>query len=196
MQDAFEFIAKYFENSLRELAARNPGIEGRFRRIDANRFTAVAYRDGDAIARCSIALGSGPGLMSGITYSHHDSTSTTSFNESLSVENDDQAIYFGALGYRRTDVQQNGFERNTNMIPTKDTGLTFSATLSNPFPDGLLSPVGAALGPSTMAIGSTDAELMGPALSWFREARRVERFFFVGDDYVWGRMACESARAW
>ena len=98
LQDAFEFIAKYFENSLRELAARNPGIEGRFRRIDANRFTAVAYRDGDAIARCSIALGSGPGLMSGITYSHHDSTSTTSFNESLSVENDDQAIYLKTLG--------------------------------------------------------------------------------------------------
>src|SRR5262249_1424237 len=58
-------------------------------------------------------------------------------------------IYFGAMGLRRTDVQQNGFERNTNMIPTKDTGLSFYATLSNPFPDGILSPVGSALGPMT-----------------------------------------------
>ena len=98
LQDAFEFIAKYFENSLRELAARNPGIEGRFRRIDANCFTAVVYRDGDAMARCSIALGSVSGFMSGITYSHNDSASTTSFNESLSVENDDQAIYLKTLG--------------------------------------------------------------------------------------------------
>jgi TIR domain len=98
LQDAFEFIAKYFENSLHELAARNPGIEGRFRRIDANRFSAVAYREGDALARCSISLSGGSGFTSGITYSHNDSASTTSFNESLSVENDDQAIYLKAMG--------------------------------------------------------------------------------------------------
>jgi hypothetical protein len=58
-------------------------------------------------------------------------------------------IYFGALGYRRTDVQQNGFERNTNVIPTKDSGLSFYGTLSNPFPDGIQSPVGASLGAMT-----------------------------------------------
>ena len=58
-------------------------------------------------------------------------------------------IYFGALGYRRTDVQQNGFERNTSLIPTKDSGLSFYSTLSNPFSDGILSPGGASLGPMT-----------------------------------------------
>ena len=58
-------------------------------------------------------------------------------------------IYFGALGYRRTDVQQNGFERSTSLIPTKDSGLSFYSTLSNPFPDGILTPVGASLGPMT-----------------------------------------------
>ena len=55
---------------------------------------------------------------------------------------------------------------------------------------------GAAVGPATVAIGSTDDELMGPALSWFMDAKRVERVFFVGDDYVWPRMACQSAREW
>jgi len=114
LQDAFEFIAKYFENSLRELAARNPGIEGRFRRIDANRFTAVAYRDGDAIARCSIALGSEFGFMSGITYSHSDSASTTSFNESLSVENDDQAIYLKTLGM---SMLRRGADEKSKLTP-------------------------------------------------------------------------------
>jgi hypothetical protein len=98
LQDSFEFITKYFENSLGELSLRNPGIETRFRRIDANRFTAVAYRDGEAIARCSIVLGSGSGFISGISYSNNDSASTTSFNENLSVENDDQAIFLKALG--------------------------------------------------------------------------------------------------
>ena len=36
------------------------------------------------------------------------------------------------MGLRRTDVTQNGFERNTSFIPTKDSGLTFYSTLSNP----------------------------------------------------------------
>jgi len=63
-------------------------------------------------------------------------------------------IYFGSLWYLRTDVQQNCFERNTNVIPTKDSGLSFYGTLSNPFPDGIQSPVGASLGPMT-DVGNT-----------------------------------------
>jgi hypothetical protein len=58
-------------------------------------------------------------------------------------------IYFGALGYRRTDVTQNGFERTTNVIPTKDTGLSFYGTLSNPFPDGIQEVTGSSLGAMT-----------------------------------------------
>ena len=55
-------------------------------------------------------------------------------------------IYFAGMGLRRTDVTQNGFERNTSFIPTKDSGLTFYSTLSNPFPDGILNPVGSSQG--------------------------------------------------
>jgi len=55
-------------------------------------------------------------------------------------------MYFAGMGLRRTDVTQNGFERNTSFIPTKDSGLTFYSTLSNPFPDGILNPVGASQG--------------------------------------------------
>jgi hypothetical protein len=51
-------------------------------------------------------------------------------------------IYFNALGLRRADVIQNGFERNTSMVPTKDNGLSFYSTLSNPFPDGIQEPTG------------------------------------------------------
>jgi hypothetical protein len=35
------------------------------------------------------------------------------------------------------------------MIPTKDSGLSFYATLSNPFPDGILEPTGNTAGPMT-----------------------------------------------
>jgi len=33
----FEYMAKFFENSLAELSKRNADIDGQFRRIDANR---------------------------------------------------------------------------------------------------------------------------------------------------------------
>lgn len=55
-------------------------------------------------------------------------------------------IYFGPLGFRRGDVTQYGFSRNTAYIATRDSGLSFYSTLSNPYPDGLLEPVGSALG--------------------------------------------------
>jgi TIR domain len=98
LQDAFEFMAKFFENSLAELSKRNPGIDGRFRRIDAIRFTAVAYREGRAVARCGIRLGHPTGMLSGITYSHNDNADNSSYNENLSVEHDDQMLYLKPLG--------------------------------------------------------------------------------------------------
>lgn len=58
-------------------------------------------------------------------------------------------IYFSGLGLRRADVLQNGFERNTNVVPSRDSGLTFVGTLSHPFPDGVLEPVGNTLGTMT-----------------------------------------------
>ncbi len=60
-------------------------------------------------------------------------------------------VYFNGLGLRRTDVLQNGFERSTSLVPTRDSGLSFHGTLSNPFPDGILEPEGAALGAMTDA---------------------------------------------
>jgi hypothetical protein len=63
-------------------------------------------------------------------------------------------IYYSSLGLRRTDVLQNGFARNTLFVPTTDSGLTFSSTLSNPFPSGILEPVGTSLGLMT-DVGNT-----------------------------------------
>ncbi len=58
-------------------------------------------------------------------------------------------VFFGFLGQRRGDVIQSGFSRNTQLIPTLDNGLTFIATLSNPFPGGILEPEGASQGAQT-----------------------------------------------
>ncbi|MEA3536647.1 substrate-binding domain-containing protein [Rhizobium sp. CC-YZS058] len=54
---------------------------------------------------------------------------------------------------------------------------------------------GAACGPSTVATGDTDRELLEPAIRWLREEKAAQRFFFVGNDYIWPRMALETTKA-
>ena len=46
-------------------------------------------------------------------------------------------------------VYQPGFSQSTSLVPTLDRGLTFQATLANPFPDGVLAPSGATSGADT-----------------------------------------------
>ncbi len=69
-------------------------------------------------------------------------------------------IFFGFLGQRRGDVIQSGFSRNTPFIPTLDNGLTFINTLTNPFPAGILEPLGASLGAQTF---------VGQSVSFFHQ---------------------------
>ncbi|MBN8731333.1 MAG: TonB-dependent receptor [Acidobacteria bacterium] len=57
-------------------------------------------------------------------------------------------IFFGFLGQRRGDVIQSGFSRNTPFFATTD-NLNFTGSLSNPFPNGVLEPLGAAQGTLT-----------------------------------------------
>ncbi|MPY89673.1 MAG: hypothetical protein GEU99_17345 [Luteitalea sp.] len=58
-------------------------------------------------------------------------------------------MFYGFLGQRRGDVSQSGFSERTNLVPTRDSGLTFIETLSNPFQNGIQEPVGAARGIET-----------------------------------------------
>ena len=95
VHEGFEYLAKYFENSLEELVARNPDIDRTFRRIDANRYTATAYRRGEKLCACAVFLG---GMTGGIAYSMSDDVRPHSWNEALSVESDDQSIFFKPLG--------------------------------------------------------------------------------------------------
>jgi hypothetical protein len=58
-------------------------------------------------------------------------------------------IFLGFLGERRGDVLQTGFTRDTNFIPSNDSGLTFVSKLDNPYPNGILEPIGSSLGVQT-----------------------------------------------
>ena len=104
--DTFEYIARYFENSLKELQARNPGFEGVFRRVDANRFSAMIYKNGQDVARASVFVGGEMGA--GIYYRQGASFSGSSYNEMLTVQADDQSLYLMSLGmtFRRGHDQK------------------------------------------------------------------------------------------
>jgi Carboxypeptidase regulatory-like domain/TonB dependent receptor len=84
----------------------------------------------------------------GLTYKLND----------LTVVRGGYGMFYGFLGQRRGDVIQSGFSQNTNIIPSLDNGLTFIATLSNPFPNGITEPVGNALGVQTF---------LGQGISYF-----------------------------
>lgn len=95
--ESFEFIAKFFQNSLEELVARNPGLQASFKRVDAQQFTAIAYRDGTRQSYCRIFVGTGPYAV-GIAYSSNEMMGGGSFNESLSVRSDDEGMFLKSLG--------------------------------------------------------------------------------------------------
>lgn len=111
--EAFEFLARFFENSLAELGERNPGIEGVFRRVDANRFTASIYKDGKAAARCTIFMGGSGFGSSGICYVTGETTSSNSMNEQLSVGADDQAMFLSSMGM----AMMRGHDREQKLSP-------------------------------------------------------------------------------
>jgi len=74
-------------------------------------------------------------------------------------------IYFDTLGVDRFIPIQTGFSQSTPIQPTQDNGVSYIATLSNPFPNGLLAPLGASGGLSTnlgQAISVFDPHLKPP----------------------------------
>jgi hypothetical protein len=58
-------------------------------------------------------------------------------------------IFFDVIGIDRTDVTQSGFSQPTTFLATNDNGITWRATLRNPFPEGVQLPAGASAGLAT-----------------------------------------------
>jgi hypothetical protein len=67
-------------------------------------------------------------------------------------------VYFVPLGVDRTSVNQSGYSVRNALVPSLNNGLTFSASLANPFPAGFAQPLGASGGLATDA---------GRAISFF-----------------------------
>ncbi|ATC32535.1 TIR domain-containing protein [Caulobacter vibrioides] len=80
---AFERIAQIFDLSLTKFG---DGMSGRFRRLDANRFTVSLYLNGSKAAGCTIFTGGDFFGARGIAYNGSDDGRTSSMNEELSIE--------------------------------------------------------------------------------------------------------------
>ncbi len=93
---SFEYIARYFENSLTELQKRNDRVETDFRGIDANRFEARVFASGDERALCGIWLGGTLGTDN--LYYSSSGVAEGSYNESMSVSDDGYVLLLQPLG--------------------------------------------------------------------------------------------------
>jgi hypothetical protein len=93
-KDTFEYIAKYFHNSLEEIKARSPDIDYTFEK-EANKFYATIYRSGSEIAGCLIINRVGNDSWGGITYSVNKSEH--SINSSLNVEDDGYILFLTSM---------------------------------------------------------------------------------------------------
>jgi hypothetical protein len=69
-------------------------------------------------------------------------------------------IYFEPIGVTYVNVNQTGFNRSTSLVASLDNGQTYVASLTNPFPTGLLRPQGVAGGLSTA---------LGQGISFFND---------------------------
>jgi hypothetical protein len=102
-------------------------------------------------------------------------------------------IYFASLGVATFSPFQTGFTQTTPIHPSLDNGVTYVATLTNPFPNGLIPPSGASGGINTgfdQAISFYDANTK-PAYSqrWsFGIQRYLPGQFVLDVSYVGNRV--------
>ncbi|MEH2008231.1 toll/interleukin-1 receptor domain-containing protein [Nostoc sp.] len=109
VEESFEYISNFFENSLAELSNRNPQeVDTHFKRIDANHFSVIVYIGRKKAAECRIWTGGSSRLITnGIAYSSNASGSDNSINESMSIVDDGYALFLRPLGMASFSSQQN-----------------------------------------------------------------------------------------
>jgi len=98
LHDTFDYMGKFFQASLEEVASRNSGVQVRFQPKGNDAFSAFIYRDGKAVSECSIWIGGLGGRSQALTFSYNANSARGSFNEMVSIESDSQSMYFKALG--------------------------------------------------------------------------------------------------
>lgn len=90
----FDYVSRFFENSLNELTERNAGLEFDFQRRDSNSFECSIYVSGKRSTQCGIWKdGSGFGDI----YYSNSGLIQGGYNESMSISDDGVMLGFKAL---------------------------------------------------------------------------------------------------
>ena len=97
VRQTFEFVAEFFANSLAEVQARAPDVEGSIVNLDANRFTATAYRDGRKVAAITVFMGGMSRTGREISFHLSDDGATNTSNGSFYVRDDEGELAFKSL---------------------------------------------------------------------------------------------------
>jgi hypothetical protein len=101
-------------------------------------------------------------------------------------------IFYGSIGSFRTQASQAGFTQQTDMVPTTNSGLTFTSSLTNPLPNGLIPVSGSSGGLATnlnQVITVYPKERKMPyAQRWsFGLQQEIPRGFVIESSYVGNR---------
>jgi hypothetical protein len=118
LQEAFQYISLYFDNSLQELQARNTHIKTNFRPIDANSFEATIYADGKQRSRCGIRMDKG--RFSSIVYTN-GGISPNIYGQMLSVIDDGYSLFLDSKTnqfHRQDPNKQLSFEGGAELFWT------------------------------------------------------------------------------
>ncbi|MGV7962717.1 toll/interleukin-1 receptor domain-containing protein [Photorhabdus tasmaniensis] len=114
-REGFEYVARYFENSLNELKQRYAGLDVDFHQRDADSFTCAVYINGSKVGQCGIWRGNQHHGMGDICYSQ-ENVVRNSFNESLSLVDNGQTLGFRALmGSYSGGISREGLLTNEGM---------------------------------------------------------------------------------
>ena len=93
----FEFVTEFFANSLTEVQARAPDVDGTIVNLDANRFTATAYRDGRKASAITVFMGGMACTGREISFHLSDDGATNTSNGSFYVTDEEGELAFKNL---------------------------------------------------------------------------------------------------
>ncbi|MCH4565270.1 toll/interleukin-1 receptor domain-containing protein [Halomonas sp. EGI 63088] len=95
-KEGFEYLVRFFDNSLEELKNRNSGLDIDFQIREADSFSCAIYQNGQKACQCGIWRNDRNSGLGAICYSQ-SGVSKNSCNESMTIDDNGQVIGFRPL---------------------------------------------------------------------------------------------------
>lgn len=113
-REGFEYISRYFENSLSELKSRNTEVAYDFQ-LEADAFSCTIYIHGRQVGRCGIWRNGNRSYGMGDIFYSQDGITRNSYNESFTVTDNGQILGFQASMSGFSDIRRESLLTNQGM---------------------------------------------------------------------------------